>query len=325
MTFLLPVAAVLTGLMLMIWSADRFIDGASATSRHFRLPPLLVGLVVMGFGSSVPALLVGIWAASLGHTSLAIGGAWGSNAVNLGLILGTTALIAPLRVHSPVLRKELPLLLGVTAISAALTWDLSLSRGEAWALLAMFGLLTAWSVLESRIHSDDALATDAAQALQAHVLPRRRALARLGGGLLTLTAAAGLLAWGAVNAAQELGISDLAMGLTVVALATSLPELAACVAAARKGEDHLVLGQVLGACLSNTLAVVGVAGAIEPTDLDPAVLTRDLPVTAGLALMLWWLGCSRRGPGRISRREAAALLAVYGLYTLVLLWTLGPR
>ncbi len=325
MTFLLPLAAILMGLPMLIWSTDRLIEGATAVARHGQWPPLGVGLVILGLGSSAPALLVSAWAASLGHPSLALGGAWGSNIVNLGLILGVTALIAPVHVQSQVLRRELPLLLGAITLSAALAWDLTLSREEAWGLLALFALLTVWSLSEARTHGDDALAIDTARELQAHTLPRRRALLWMWTGGIMLTLASGLLAWGAVAVAQDLGISDLAMGLTVVALGTSLPELATCVAAARKGEGHLALGQVLGAGLSNTLAVVGIAGAIEPTDLDPTVLTREWPVMVGLTLMVGWMGSGRRGPGRIRRPEAAALLAFYGLYTLWLLWTLGPR
>ena len=325
MTALMPIAALIVGLLLLIWSADRFVEGASATARHFAVPPLLVGMVIVGFGTSAPELVVSALAASQGNPSLALGNAWGSNIVNMGLILGVTALIAPIQVRSQVLRKELPLLIGVTALSALLVWDLSLSRTDAIVLLTAFALLMGWSIREAMAHGDDALAQETDAELQAHAMPLPRALLWLVLGLLVLVGASRLLVWGAVDIAQGLGVSDLVIGLTVVAVGTSLPELASCVAAARKGEDDIALGNVLGSGLFNTLAVVGLAGVIAPMDLEPAALTRDLPVMAGLTLLLYQMGRGWRRPGRINRWEGSGLLAVYVGYTAWLLWTMGPR
>ena len=176
MTALMPIAALIVGLLLLIWSADRFVEGASATARHFAVPPLLVGMVIVGFGTSAPELVVSALAASQGNPSLALGNAWGSNIVNMGLILGVTALIAPIQVRSQVLRKELPLLIGVTALSALLVWDLSLSRWDAIVLLAAFALLMGWSIREAMAHGDDALAQETDAELQAHAMPLPRAL-----------------------------------------------------------------------------------------------------------------------------------------------------
>lgn len=325
MTALMPIAALIVGLLLLIWSADRFVEGASATARHFAVPPLLVGMVIVGFGTSAPELVVSALAASQGNPSLALGNAWGSNIVNMGLILGVTALVAPIQVRSQVLRKELPLLIGVTALSALLVWDLSLSRTDAIVLLTAFALLMGWSIREAMAHGDDALAQETDAELQAHAMRLPRALLWLVLGLLVLVGASRLLVWGAVEIAQGLGVSDLVIGLTVVAVGTSLPELASCVAAARKGEDDIALGNVLGSGLFNTLAVVGLAGVIAPMDLEPAALTRDLPVMAGLTLLLYQMGRGWRRPGRINRWEGSGLLAVYVGYTAWLLWTMGPR
>lgn len=322
---LLPVAALIGGLLMLIWSADRFVEGASATARHFAVPPLLVGMVIVGFGTSAPELVVSMLAASQGNPSLALGNAWGSNIVNMGLILGLTALIAPIQVRSQVLRKELPLLIGVTALSTLLVWDLSLSRLDSLVLLAAFAALMVWSVRQGMTHGDDALARETDTELQAQALPLPLALMWLALGLLVLVASSRLLVWGAVEIAQGLGVSDLVIGLTVVAVGTSLPELASCVAAARKGEDDIALGNVLGSGLFNTLAVVGLAGAIAPMDVESAALTRDLPVMAGLTLLLYQMGRGWRRPGRINRWEGSGLLAVYLAYTVWLLWTMGPR
>ncbi|MDT4854225.1 TIGR00367: K+-dependent Na+/Ca+ exchanger [compost metagenome] len=155
-------------------------------------------------------------------------------------------------------------------------------------------------------------------------MPLQRALLWLGVGLLLLVGSSRLLVWGAVSIAQSLGVSDLIIGLTVVAIGTSLPELASCVAAARKGEHDIALGNVLGSGLFNTLAVVGLAGVIAPMDIGIDVLTRDLPMMAGLTVLLFAMGWGFRGPGRINRLEALVLLALYVGYTGWLLASMTP-
>lgn len=322
---LLSVAALLTGLMLLIWSADRFVDGAAATARHLGMPPLLVGMLVVGFGTSAPELLVSVLAALDGHPGLALGNAWGSNIVNMGLVLAVTALVAPLRVRSVVLRKELPMLMGTTALSAVLVWDGMLSRLDAMLLLVAFAALLAWSLRAARAHGQDALARETSAQLQADALSLPRALGRLVLNLLVLAGSSRLLVWGAADIAVWLGLSDLVIGLAVLALGISLPELATCVAAARKGEDDIALGNVLGSGLFNTLAVVGLAGLVAPVDVEAEVLARDLPVMAGLTVALYLMGRGRRhGDGLISRPEAGTLLAAYAAYTVWLLATMGP-
>lgn len=322
---LLPSLAILAGLALLVWSADRFVEGASATATHYAVPPLLVGMLIVGFGTSAPEMVVSTLAASQGNPGLALGNAWGSNIVNIALILGVTALISPIVVHSMILRKELPILAAVTALSAYLVWDGEISRLDAWVLLAVFGVLVTWSILEGMRGGGDALAVETATEMKAHAMPLKRALVWLGVGLLVLIASSRLLVWGAVSIAQSLGVSDLIIGLTVVAVGTSLPELASCVAAARKGEHDIALGNVLGSNLFNTLAVVGIAGAISPIQIEAASITRDLSVMAGLTLVLFLMGWGFRGrQGRINRWEAGALLAAYLGYTGWLLSTIAP-
>jgi cation:H+ antiporter len=322
---LLPSLAILAGLALLVWSADRFVEGASATATHYAVPPLLVGMLIVGFGTSAPEMVVSTLAASQGNPGLALGNAWGSNIVNIALILGVTALISPIIVHSMILRKELPILAAVTALSAYLVWDGEISRLDAWVLLAVFGALVTWSIMEGMRSSDDALAVETATEMKAHAMPLKRALVWLGVGLLVLIASSRLLVWGAVSIAQTLGVSDLIIGLTVVAVGTSLPELASCVAAVRKGEHDIALGNVLGSNLFNTLAVVGIAGAISPIQIEAASISRDLSVMAGLTLLLFVMSWGFRGrPGRINRWEAGALLAAYLGYVGWLLSTLAP-
>lgn len=288
------------------------------------MPPLLVGMLVVGFGTSAPELVVSVFAALNGSPSLALGNAWGSNILNTSVILGVTAILLPIAVQSGILRKELPILMAATGLSAALVWDGVLTRGDSLLLLAVFAVLIAWSIAAARGQEHDTLALETRAELRQGTMSLRRALFWLGLGLLVLVLSSRLLVWGAVAIAQTLGVSDAVIGLTVVAIGTSLPELASCIAAARKGEDDIALGNVLGSSLFNTLAVVGLAGAIAPMDIEPALLTRDLPVMAGLTVLLFVMGWGFKGPGRINRVEGGLLVGVYLAYTTWLLTTLSP-
>lgn len=321
---LMPSLAILAGLALLVWSADRFVEGASATANHFSVPPLLVGMVIVGFGTSAPEMVVSTNAAMQGNPGLALGNGWGSNIANIALILGITALINPITVHSLILRKELPILAGVTALAGVLAWNGSLSRMDGAILLGVFALLMTWSIVEGMRGGNDALAYETSTELQAHAMPLPRALMWLAVGLIVLIASSRLLVWGAVSIAQSLGVSDLIIGLTVVAVGTSLPELASCVAAARKGEHDIALGNVLGSNLFNTLAVVGIASAIAPVEVTTEVFSRDFTVMAGLTLLLFVMGWGWRGrPGRVNRVEGAVLVAIYLAYTLLLMRSIG--
>lgn len=231
-------------------------------------------------------------------------------------------MIAPIRVRSMVLRKELPLLIAVTLLSAGLAWDLVISRIDAVVLLLAFSALLIWSVITARGHGEDALAQETAVEMQEGQMPLSRALIWLVVGLVVLVGASRLLVWGAVHIAQALGMSDMVIGLTVLAIGTSLPELASCVAAARKGEDDIALGNVLGSNLFNTLAVVGLAGVVAPIAVESLALTRDLAVMLVLTILLFQMARGWRRPGRINRWEAGGLLAAYSGYTGWLLWTM---
>ncbi|MBK5970588.1 MULTISPECIES: calcium/sodium antiporter [Thiorhodovibrio] len=307
--------ALFVGLAVLVWSADRFVDGAAAVARHFGTPPLLIGMVVIGFGTSAPEMVVSAIAALQGKPELALGNAYGSNITNIALILGVTALISPIRVHSGVLRKELPILTLVTAFAAWQLWDGGLSRLDAYVLLGLFAAIMGWTIVQGLRTDADAMGTETNQELDSHPMPLPGAVFWLVLGLVLLVISSRLLVWGAVGIAQAFGVSDLIIGLTIVAIGTSLPELASAIAATRKGEHDLALGNVIGSNLFNTLAVVGIAGAIHPLSVDPAILTRDLPVMAVLTISLFVIGYGFGGPGRINRVEGTLLLAAYLGYT----------
>lgn len=309
---LLPILALLCGLALLVWSADRFVDGAAAAARHGGLPPLLIGIVIVGLGTSAPEMVVSTLAALQGNPGLALGNAYGSNITNIALILGLTALLSPITVHSQVLRKELPILVAVTLFAAWQLQDGAVSRPEALLLLAVFAGLMAWTLREGLRGAGDALADETASELAQQGMSLRQALFWLVAGLLLLILASRVLVWGAVSIAQAFGVSDLIIGLTVVAIGTSLPELASSLIAVRKGEHDIALGNVIGSNLFNTLAVVGIAATIEPVAVGAELFRRDVPVMVLLtvSLLLICRGFGGR-PGRVSRAEAAGLLACY--------------
>ncbi len=307
--------AVFAGLVLLVWSADRFVDGSAAAARHLGMPPLLIGMVVVGFGTSAPEMVVSALAAMQNNPGIALGNAYGSNITNIALILGITALISPIAVHSQVLRKELPILTAVTLLAVWQLGDGRLTRLDALVLLGVFAGLMAWTIVQGLRKKTDALGQEMEAELTGQTMPLKRALFWVGVGLLLLIASSRILVWGAVEIAHGFGVSDLIIGLTIVAVGTSLPELASSVIAARKGEHDIALGNILGSNLFNTLAVVGIAGAIRPMAVAPEVLTRDMLVMGSLTLALFIIGFGFRGPGRINRIEGTALLACYVGYT----------
>ncbi len=313
--------AIAFGLALLVWSADRFVEGAAATARHFGMPPLLIGMVIVGFGTSAPEMVVSALAASQGNPGIALGNAYGSNITNIALILGITALISPIAVHSQVLRKELPILTVITALAAWQLWDGEISRIDAFVLLGVFAGLMVWTIWQGMQKKADAFGSEMEQELKVDAMPIRRAIFWLVVGLVLLIVSSRILVWGAVKIAHGFGVSDLIIGLTIVAVGTSLPELASSVIAARKGEHDIALGNILGSNLFNTLAVVGIAGTIHPMAAGPEVFSRDILVMAVLTVSLFVFGYGFRGPGRINRFEGGALLAGYVGYSAYLIST----
>lgn len=312
--------AIIVGLIFLVLSADKFVEGAASAARHFGMPPLLVGIVIVGFGTSAPEMLVSASSALSGASGIALGNAYGSNIGNISLILGITALITPIMVASEVIRKELPILIFVTLLSAYFLFDAQVTQLEAVILLVIFAIYMAWTIWVGLKSKDDTLAQS--ESLQAETMPLGKAIFWLVAGLLVLMASSQLLVWGAVEVAKFFGVSDLVIGLTIVAVGTSLPELASSITAARKGEADLALGNIVGSNLFNTLAVVGLAGVIEPMQVDAAVFSRDMLAMVALTFLLFVFAFSfRKRQGRINRLEATLLLACYVGYTLYLLKT----
>jgi len=279
--------AILAGFALLIWSADLFVDGASATASNLGVSPLIIGLTIVGFGTSAPEILVASFAAYGGNPGLAVGNAIGSNITNIALVLGATAITVPLTVHSSILKREYPLLLIATILAVVLVaFDNHLGRIDAILMvILLFGLMS-WIVLQAlkqrscKNETDcevDSLSSEFEQEIPKD-MPMGKAQLLLFSGIALLLLSSKILVWGAINIATAFGVSDLIIGLTIVAIGTSLPELAASITSARKGEHDIALGNVIGSNMFNTLGVLGVTGLIQPTLLDDGVLTRDLPI-----------------------------------------------
>lgn len=318
---LMAIGAVIAGLILLVWSADKFVEGAAATAKHLGMPPLLIGMVIIGFGTSAPELAVSAMAAADGNPGLALGNGYGSNITNIALIVGLTALISPIAVHSQVIRKELPLLVVLTLIAGAQLIDGELTRLDGWVLLGVFAAVMGWSIYQGIKGKGDPLGSDTSEEVVVE-MPLKSAIGWLAIGLVLLVVSSRLLVWGAVSIAQTLGVSDLVIGLTIVAIGTSLPELAAAIAAVKKNQHDLILGNILGSGIFNTLAVVGLAAAIKPMSVDPEVLYRDWTLMLGLTLVLLVMGFGLTGWRKlVSRFDGALLLTAYLAYTGYLLST----
>jgi cation:H+ antiporter len=272
-------------------------------------------MVVVGFGTSMPELVVSVFSAVEGNAGLALGNVIGSNIANISLILGVSAIMRPIMVHSHVLKKELPILCGVTLVAVLLIMDGTFSGADAWVLILLFAGLMGWTLWQGMKEKNDTLGTAVDQDMSTRRMPMNRSILWLVIGLGCLLASSRALVWAATDIARSLGIDDLVIGLTVVAVGTSLPELASSFVAARKGEDDIAIGNVLGSNLFNILAVLGISGAISPMAVPEGVLGRDCVIMSLLTLSLFVLGYGFGRQGRINRFEGCALLAVFVGYT----------
>jgi cation:H+ antiporter len=315
------IAAIVAGFLLLIWSADRFICGASALARNLNVSPLIIGLTIVGFGTSAPEMLVAAMAAIDESPGLAVGNAIGSNIANITLVLGISALIMPLDVHSRILKKELPLLLMAMLLMLLLIQDNILGRTDGLILISSVGLLMWWITRQAMLNKTmDPMYQEFADELP-QPMSTAMAVFWLVLGLVFLVASSRILVWGAVEIATEFGVSDLLIGLTIIAIGTSLPELAASIAGALKNEHDIAIGNVVGSNMFNTLAVMGLPGLIYPSTLDSGVLDRDVPVVFILTIALVIMVYGFKGQGRINRIEGGILLACFAGYQVLLYFT----
>lgn len=308
--------SVIAGFIVLVWSADKFVEGAASTAKHLGMPSLLIGILIVGFGTSAPEMVVSAIAAMEGNPGLALGNAIGSNIVNIALILGVTALISPIVVNSNIVKKEMPLLLGIVLISGYLLLDNTLTFAEGIILLLGFFALVSWSIISALKSKNDTLESEIEDELVENEMSLKAGVFWLVLGLVLLIGSSRLLVWGAVGVAHEFGVSDLIIGLTIVALGTSLPELAASVIAARKGEHDIAIGNVVGSNMFNILAVIGIATIIAPMNNIPLeVLQRDwiVMLVLTIALLIMAYGFKNK-EGKITRLEGMILVVCYVAY-----------
>ena len=305
---------VIVGLLFLIWGADRFVHGAAATARNLGIPPLLIGLTIVALATSAPEILVSLVAALRGEPDLAIGNAIGSNIANIGLVLGVVALLRPIELKSATLRREMPALLAVTLLTVSLFLDSYLGRVDGLVLLAGLVIVMIWLIrLGFRSSASDPLPAEFDAEIPKH-MSMRVAIFWLVVGIAILLLGAKLMVDGAIDIARILGVSEVVIGITMVALATSIPELAVSAVSAFRGEYGLAIGNIVGSNIFNLLAVIGVAATIHPAVLPPSVLSLHIFVMVAFTLVLFAMTYEYEGRGQITRVEGLALIAAYLAY-----------
>jgi cation:H+ antiporter len=321
---LISIAQLLGGFILLVWGADRLVAGASALARNLGVSPLIIGLTIVAFGTSAPELVVSGVAAYRGNAGLAVGNAIGSNIANIGLILGLTAIVYPLRVESETLKREYPVLMLIMVTSFIMAADLIYTRSEGVVLLVGLVVLVIWMIrFGLRRGTDDPLAREFAAEIPRD-MPTGFAVLWLLVGLVVLPLSSTFLVEGAVFIARSLHVSEAVIGLTIIALGTSLPELAAAMTSALRQEDDLAIGNVIGSNMFNILGVLGIAASIHPVEVDALILKQDFPVMFLFTVALFFMAYGLRGPGRIRRRSGLVLVTLFTAYQ-VLIWLTAAR
>ncbi|WFE68894.1 calcium/sodium antiporter [Thiomicrospira sp. R3] len=317
---ILPTIMLIVGLALLVWSSDFFIDGAASIAVRYNVSPIIIGAVIIGFGTSSPEIVVAIIASLEGNPGLAVGNAVGSNITNIGLVLGVTALIASIAVKSNFIRREMPILLVITALTVVLMMDYKLGVMDGIILLAILTITLTWIIRRNKqVAPDDPLASEINQGLEK--LPKfskARSMFYLLGGLVLLVISARMMVWGAVEIAEFFEVPDLIIGLTIIAIGTSLPELAASISAALKGEVDMMIGNILGSNLFNLLAVLAVPAILAPSLIDNDLLKRDLPILLGFTVAMLLVALPRKGSATIYRVEGVFLLTLFFGYLTLL-------
>ena len=327
---ILSIVAIVVGLFLLVWSADRFVDGAVGVARFFGMSTFLIGMVIVGFGTSAPEMVVSILSAMNDTPQLALGNAYGSNIANIALILGVTALIAPVVVQKQAMSRDIPVLIAMTALTVLLLVDGNVSLIDGAVLLVAFVAIVGFNILSElkakrkRRKSGGVSEVSEFEEIPAEGVSIGKAVLYLLVGLVLLIVSSRMLVWGAVYMAHALGVSDLLIGLTIVAVGTSLPELASSIAAARRGENDLAVGNIIGSNIFNTLVVVGLASVIAPIKAaDPEVMSRDVPIMSALTLLLFLIciPVKKKNGKRVSgfgRIGGALFLSLYVAYLVLL-------
>ena len=316
---LLSVMAIIVGFGLLVWGAERFVHGAAAIANNFGVSPLIIGLTIVGIGTSAPEILISMVAAYQGNPALAVGNALGSNITNIALVLGITAIVMPLTVKSETLRREYPIMFIIMLVALLLVMDNHLGQIDGLILISGLFVMLYWMVQTGRKQKRDPMEKEFEQEIPE--ISTQKALLWFAIGFILLLVSSRGLVWGSVNIAKAAGISDLVIGLTIVAIGTSLPELAASIMSALKKEHDIAIGNIIGSNMFNMLVVFGIPGLMSPHIIDSAILERDFPFMIGLSIALFITAYGFKGEGRINRYEGSILLGGYVSYMVVLYYT----
>lgn len=310
--------ATLAGLGLLAVAADKFVDGASGLANSFGVSKLVIGILIVGFGTSAPELLVSGLAAMKGSPGISLGNAFGSNIANISLVIGVSALFRTLPVESAIVRREFPFLALATVVTFVLFLDGELGVMDGVILIALLlGILGALMRLSTRVSKSDPIFEELESNAEP-LLSTKAALFWASLGLVGMLLGSRLLVWGASSIAADMGVSELVIGLTIVAVGTSLPELAAAIVSVRRGEGDLVIGNVIGSNLFNTLGVIGLPGLLAPCEIPSSLFWRDFPIMALLTAAFFLASMTPRGRGVISRVEGFLFLLAFAGYQLFL-------
>ena len=314
----LQLLLLLVGFVALVWSADKFLSGAASTAVNFGIPKIIIGLTIVSLGTSAPEIIVATFAAIEDNHLLAVGNAIGSNIANIGLVLGVTAIITPLAFSRNVRRKELPWLIGATLLTLALLSDRDLNMRDG--LILLFGLaIILWQLLASARNADPENDPLQDELNDIPDMSNGMSLFWLVVGLVILLVSAQILVYTAVNIAQMFGVSELIIGLTVIAIGTSLPELAATVGSALKGHPEIAIGNVVGSNILNILAVLAVPAILGGVEINHVVLWRDAGMMTALTMMLALFAYGVHSRAVITRFEGAVMLAAWIGYNLLLI------
>ena len=316
LTLFYAITAIIVGFVAVVWAADRFVYGAAGLASNWGVSRVVIGLTVVAFGTSAPEMLVSGMAAAAGSGEMGIGNAIGSNITNVTLVLGASAVVGTLGIHSRLLVREIPILFFAMALSWWFLWDGHLSRAEGLVLFAGLFALVAWLGAQgAKERSDPALEAFEDDSIP-DSLPTASAVRLFLVGLVFLLLGSRVLVWGSVELALALGVSELVVGLTLVALGTSLPELAASVAASRRGEQDIAVGNVVGSNIFNLLGVLALPGIIAPGSVSRAIVVRDFPIMLGATLLLLFLAVNEAN--EIGRKGGMTLVVVFVVYFVML-------
>ncbi len=312
------ILALIGGFALITWGADRFVTGASATARNFGVSPLLIGLTIVGLGTSAPEILIAVEASINGKTDMALGNAVGSNITNILLVLGITGLVVPITIRSEILKREFPILFLVMALFYFLIFDGNMSYLDGIILICGLAAMIVWMIrLGIKQNSQDPIADEFDAEIPKN-MSNKIALFWLFAGMVILILSSKLLVWGASGIATAMGVSELIIGLTIVALGTSMPELAASVVSALRNEPDIAIGNIIGSNMFNLLAVASMPGLLHPSIVPPELLNRDAVIMIIATLVLFAMSYGFRGPGRITRLEGGILLGGFIGYQIML-------